>query len=203
MYRPFTAQKGSWIFIEEPELSLHPGLQHIFLHALSRHEAIIEKNLCAFMTTHSGHMLGMLGNEITNMASISFQPTETPERFLVRHILDRDHSPMNLPGVVNSSVYLANCAIWVEGITDRPYLRSYLKAYQESSGFQKDLYEGRKRLMREDIHYAFLEYAGSNLEHYYFPRPKVEPLIEDEEGNLHSVPEKTHALAVCNRICAG
>jgi hypothetical protein len=34
LYPAFTAAKGSWIFIEEPELFLHPGLQRIFLRTL-------------------------------------------------------------------------------------------------------------------------------------------------------------------------
>ena len=37
---------------------------------------------------------------------------------------------MNL-GVQNSSVFLSNATIWVEGITDRLYLRAYMKKYIE------------------------------------------------------------------------
>ena len=36
LYKLFTADKGAWIFIEEPELNLHPGLQRIFLQTLLR-----------------------------------------------------------------------------------------------------------------------------------------------------------------------
>lgn len=56
-YQLFMAEEGSWIFIEEPELYLHPGLQRIFLETLLRNEDLKKKNLTVFFTTHSNHLL--------------------------------------------------------------------------------------------------------------------------------------------------
>lgn len=58
---------------------------------------------------------------------------------------------------------MSNCSIWVEGITDRIYLRSYLKAYEINKKNEPDYIK-----FKEDIHYSFFEYAGSNLSHYIF-----------------------------------
>ncbi len=187
MYRLFTAERGSWLFIEEPELNLHPGLQRIFLHALANNAYLREQELRVFLTTHSNHLLGTLLPETTDVSAFSFQERAAPGQFVVRPVLDRDHNALTLLGVHNSSVLLANCSIWVEGISDRIYLRAYLRAYQDAEEFR----EAGRRLMREDIHYGFLEYAGSNLAHYLFDRV-------DAAGE--ETPEQIRALALCNRI---
>ncbi len=62
-------------------------------------------------------------------------------------------------GVRNSSVFLPNCNIWVEGISDVMYFRDYLDIYQEfklkeDTNFKK---------FREDLHYSFYKYDGSDI----------------------------------------
>ncbi|GAI74990.1 unnamed protein product, partial [marine sediment metagenome] len=63
-------------------------------------------------------------------------------------------------GVHNSSVFLTNATIWVEGITDRLYLKTYMKKYAKDNIEYEHL--------QEDIHYSFVEYQGSNLVHWDF-----------------------------------
>ncbi len=77
---------------------------------------------------------------------------------------------LDLLGVRNSSVFLSNCTIWVEGITDRYYLRRYLEIYQEG------LPDGVRRF-KEDLHYSFIEYGGSNLPHWSL----LEDVSSDED----------------------
>jgi hypothetical protein len=60
-------------------------------------------------------------------------------------------------------VFLTNATVWVEGMTDRLYLRTYLKTYIDGLGAG----EGQK-FLREDYHYSFVEYQGSNLTHWTF-----------------------------------
>lgn len=55
-------------------------------------------------------------------------------------------------GMRNSAVLLCNCTIWVEGITDRMYLRHWLDLYWQSSNQSRD----RHRYL-EDVHFAFIE----------------------------------------------
>lgn len=66
-------------------------------------------------------------------------------------------------GVRNSSVFLSNCTIWVEGITDRLYIKKYLELYQKYLQ-QNDV----KSPYREDFNFSFVEYGGSNITHWTF-----------------------------------
>lgn len=188
MYRLFTAESRTWIFIEEPEQGLHPGLQRIFLETLTQHPVLQEKDLRIFLSTHSNHMLGMALSELEEDVSVfAFQRWTNPERFQIRPIHNRQQNLLTLLGVTNSSVFLANCGIWVEGITDRKYLRAYLSAYLQSDKFKTEY----NFVPQEDIHYAFFEYAGSNLVHYLF---------ESEDGASSDHAEQIRARFLCNRI---
>jgi len=188
LYRVFMAEAGSWIFIEEPELNLHPGLQRVFLQTLLENEVLENKSLRVFFTTHSNHLLRMTlrdGTIATEHISIfAFQQRETNKnRFLIRPLVSEHHTALALLGVQNASVLMAQCGVWVEGVTDRKYIRAYLKAFMESS-------EWKGVTLREDIHFAFWEYAGSNLSHYLF----------DEETEGQEILGDIRASALCNRI---
>ncbi|MFI4862361.1 MAG: ATP/GTP-binding protein, partial [Phycisphaerales bacterium JB063] len=52
--------------------------------------------------------------------------------------------------------------LWVEGITDRLYLRRYFELYQDHRSKNEDDFI----FWREDTHYSFVEYSGSNLTHW-------------------------------------
>ena len=95
---------------------------------------------------------------------------------------DRDRDLLASLGVRPSSVYLANCTVWVEGITDRLYITKYMKKYLEIIKKEEELFESNQpnrlslykfrssaiqRLM-PNYHYTFVEYAGSNLTHWDF-----------------------------------
>ena len=78
------------------------------------------------------------------------------------------------------------------------WIGSYLNAYQNSAEFKKE----NKPTMREDTHFAFWEYAGSNLAHYLMrdiPR-KGTPEAEDYERGQKAVTAKIESSALCNRI---
>jgi hypothetical protein len=66
---------------------------------------------------------------------------------------------LELLGVLNTSTLLSNCSVWVEGVTDRLYLRAYLTAYLKS---------GQPFNPIEGLNYTFIEYGGNNLVHYLF-----------------------------------
>lgn len=187
MYKLFTAEPGAWFFIEEPEQGLHPGLQRIFLETLAQDPALRDKDLTIFFSTHSNHLLGMALSELEDVSVFAFQRWPDPERFEIRPVHTRQESLLSLLGVANSSVFLANCGIWVEGITDRKYLRAFLSAYLESDEFRRE----HSFVPQEDVHYAFFEYAGSNLAHYLF-----------ELGNSEfpNQAEQIRAQFLCNRI---
>lgn len=187
MYRLFTCNDNSWIFIEEPEISLHPAYQRIFIETILTNQIIKRKNLKIFISTHSNHLLDITLEDFENVSLFIFEKTldNSKERFKIESVNNSDIRILNFLGINNSSIFIANCSIWVEGITDRKYLKAYLKAYFKSQEFKNNKH------YIEDIHYNFFEYAGSNIEHYIFNAENTE-----EE----SVDLKMHAKYLCNRI---
>jgi predicted ATP-dependent endonuclease of OLD family len=165
-------------FIEEPELYLHPGLQRKLIELLASDTF---GNLQTFITTHSNHFLDlMLDFDQISIYKFKKQLTDSNDneslaQFTIENACNEDMNILKDLGVRNSSVFLSNCTIWVEGITDRMYIRKYLDLYMS----QDD-----KKKYEEDKHYSFLEYSGSNLSHWDF---------EGDEGG-------TKAKRICNSI---
>lgn len=152
------------VFVEEPELYLHPGLQRKLVETFASFE-----NYQYFITTHSNHFLD-LTLDIEQISIYTFRKQleneeskrEITANFLIENTSNEDHSILEMIGVKNSSVFLSNCTIWVEGITDRYYLRHYLKLYIES------IQDPKKMDYKEDLHYSFVEYSGGNITHWSF-----------------------------------
>lgn len=176
MYKIYTCENESLIFIDEPEINLHPGMQRLFLEQITTNKFLKEKKLIYFISTHSNHFLD-LTIEKENISIFLFNKVDK-EKFVVKNVNHGDNSALQYLGVTNSSVFLANCSIWVEGISDRNYLKAFLKAYC------RDL--PNKIYPKEDIDFAFIEYAGSNIDHYNF----------DEE----ELKEKISAFSINNKI---
>jgi hypothetical protein len=187
------APRGSWIFIEEPENSLHPGLQRAFMEALLYESDL--KHHRFFLTTHSNHLMEHT-LRCADLSVFSFGPRlatredRQVREFVVRHVADFGHSLLADLGVTNASVLLANCHVWVEGVTDRLYLRTYLRCYQDHLADEAAKSGAPlKRRLLEDLHYAFFEFAGSNVEHYTFD-------AEDDDGEAKEI----RAQFLANRI---
>jgi len=186
MYKIFMAEPESFIFIDEPELNLHPGMQRLFLEQITSNKDLTDKNLKYIITTHSNHLLD-LTIEKENVSIYSFSPKNNElndKQFTIKNVNRGDNSLLKDLGVNNSSVFMANCSIWVEGISDRNYIKAFLKSYSDSIG---------KSYPKEDIDFAFFEYAGSNIDHYIF-----EDEIEDEKKEF--VIKDIKSLALSNRI---
>ncbi|WP_187444202.1 AAA family ATPase [Sphingobacterium phlebotomi] len=161
LYPIFTAPKDSWVFIEEPENNLHPAYQLIFVKAISENVFIKEKNLKIFINTHSNHILvnSYLSPEDINVIVFSKRDKDTTS---LMSFSDDKKSTLDLLGVLNTSVLVSNCLIWVEGVTDRLYVQAFLKAYIDS------LDSACGANIREGLDYCFIEYGGKNLVHYDF-----------------------------------
>lgn len=164
---PLFKHKGEklLLFIEEPELYLHPGMQRKFL------EIITDKKFEGFqyfLTTHSNHFLDMtLDMEKMSIYSFSKVLEENDSRektanFIIENVSNEDDNVLKLLGVRNSTVFLSNCTIWVEGITDRYYIRHFFNLYQ------KTLNSNVKPIFKEDTHFSFVEYSGNNITHWSF-----------------------------------
>lgn len=178
----FTAKDNTWFFIEEPETHLHPGLQRIFIETLLNNEFLKSKNLRYFFTTHSNHFLD-LSLQTDDISIFQFQK-ESQLKFNIKNVKPSKET-LDLLGVNNSSVLMANSSIWVEGPTDRKYISKFLKLYCEQNKSQN---------LKEDIDFAFFEYGGNLIEHYLFDDNFDEIFTENE------VREKINSFALSNRI---
>ncbi|MBL0738184.1 AAA family ATPase [Flavobacterium sp. GN10] len=192
MYKIFMAEINSFIFIDEPELNLHPGMQRLFLEQITKNENLRSKNLTYIITTHSNHFLD-LTIEKDNVSIYSFSPKNNElndKQFTIKNVNAGDNSLLRELGVNNSSVFMANCSIWVEGISDRNYIKAFLRSYK------KYLFENENKKyysIKEDIDFAFFEYAGSNIDHYIFEK-------EVEDKDEKNIIDDIQALALSNRI---
>jgi predicted ATP-dependent endonuclease of OLD family len=152
----FNKGKNLKVYIEEPDIYLHPGFQRILIETLLNTKGF--EDFQYFFTTHSNHFLDMT----LDYQKISvYKFSRDNEQFYIDNIDNPDITLLEHLGVKNSSVFLTNCTIWVEGITDRIYIRKYLELYQKS------LSEGDKKYF-EDVHYSFVEYGGNNITHWSF-----------------------------------
>lgn len=140
-----------------------------------------------FMTTHSNMVLDASADANINMSIFKFkkmkeQSDDRQEKFTVEQCNNGDTSLLNELGVRNSSVFLSNCSIWVEGITDRLYLKHYLKLYVDKFPESK--------CFRENLDYTFIEYGGGNLVHFNFAQD-----ISSEAINAKYINNKIFLIA--------
>jgi AAA15 family ATPase/GTPase len=189
LYPLFIASEGAYFFIEEPETHLHPGFQRLFIKTISTHPVLLIKKLTIFLTTHSNHLLDFALDEAKNINLFTFRKVlgnAGSANYQVQLTAPHDLECLTALGVQNSSVFLSNCTIWVEGITDRIYLKAYLAAYLQHRKQTFSLLEG--------LHYSFLEYAGANVSHYTFGAKNQHIIITDKA--LQDI----QALSISNRI---
>jgi len=171
---PLFVHKGKnlLLFIEEPEKLLHPGLQRKLIDTLLNQPGF--EKFQYFVTTHSNHLLDVtldftqistysVRKDFENVSGSSKDPT-----FLIENLSNDDFRLLELIGVRNTSVFLSNCTIWVEGITDRKYFRKFLEMYQKKGDTEFPF--------KEDLHYSFVEYGGSNITHWSFLEKEKDPI---------------------------
>ncbi|PRX56792.1 AAA ATPase-like protein [Flagellimonas meridianipacifica] len=178
----FTALPNTWFFIEEPETHLHPGLQRIFIETLINDDFLKGKNLRYFFTTHSNHFLD-LTLEMEKISIFQFEK-KSVEKYEVKTNVKPNKTILDVLGVNTSSVFLSNTSLWVEGPTDRKYVAKWLRLYNKLEG---------KKLLKEDIDFAFFEYGGNLIAHYLFDK-------NGEEINYEKVPEHIKAFSLSNKI---
>ena len=157
-FHAFTADAPTLFFIEEPETNLHPGMQRKLLEVFSN-ERLLNRHQY-FMTTHSNHMLDMAADYGKCATYLVRKDTKQTPQFRVSNVSAKDRSILEALGARASSVFLTNATIWVEGVTDRRYLREYLRKYLAT--------KYSKTTISEDTHYSFMEAGGSCVVHFDF-----------------------------------
>lgn len=150
--------KDNAIFcIEEPEIHLHARLQKEFLRFL-----LDETNNRYVLSTHSHALMGP-STEI-NIVHVWQESGASKGR-----IVETDSNSLDVLkdlGVNASDLLQANCVIWVEGPSDRIYLKRWLELMAPD--------------LREGIDYVIMFYGGRLLSHVTMERnsfPKPDALI--------------------------
>lgn len=189
LYKIFMAKNNSFFYIDEPELNLHPGMQRLFLEQIIKlNQTLEDRAHTYFITTHSNHFLD-LTLETKNISIFSFKSTldsSGENKFIIKNVNHGNNELLRELGVNTSSVFLANCCIWVEGISDRLLIKAFILAY---------LKEKNSISIKEDIDYTFFEYSGSNITHYYF-REENE-IDEDQDSDFRN---KIKSFTLSNKI---
>ncbi len=161
-------------FIEEPEVNLHPAMQRKLLEAFqdkSQHQY--------FLTTHSNHFLDLTIQYDDISVFLCKRPEKSCDISLVAY---GDRSILEEIGVQNTSVFLTNKTIWVEGITDRFYLAKLLELYISHNLLPPIL---------EDQDYSYVEYGGNNITHWSFI---------DKLADTHGSTSKINAKRLCGQM---
>jgi hypothetical protein len=157
-FLPFMEAESAWFLIEEPENYLHPGLQRRLVEQFLSHPVLSRHQY--FMTTHSNHLIDV-SSEMARSSIFLFRKSEAVDQFRIIPVKAQEKNVLEEIGARASSVFLTNTTVWVEGVTDRKYLRSFLlRLKKELVGSNKDL--------REDSQYSIAELGGSNLVHFSF-----------------------------------
>lgn len=140
--------------VEEPENNLHPALQRRLIRWLV--DKASEEKFLLFITSHSSAAIDMLAGEDTAQILRVSSNLSTSE---VDTLSDRQShfDVLDELGARASDILLANGVIWVEGVSDAIYIRTWIKRYCSDKGLAAPV---------EGSEFALVEYGGSCLAHY-------------------------------------
>jgi predicted ATPase len=195
-YRAFLTTEPSFFFIEEPEMHLHAGYVKQLMKFL-----LNETDHYYMATSHSNYLLDMINEDkriaLYRVDKEQINDEENKYETVIKRC-DGDRTVLQTLGVSPSSVFLANCTIWIEGITDRLYFVQYLKKYlEEIKTTDEEKWQDYSRFI-DGYHYAFVEYQGSNLEHWDFEVDSLKDVDSSTNKGLNAVLITSNALVIAD-----
>ena len=200
-YKAFLTTEPSFFFIEEPEMHLHAGYVKQLMKFL-----LNETDHYYMATSHSNYLLDMINEDkriaLYRVDKEQMNDEENKYETVIKRC-DGDRTILQTLGVSPSSVFLANCTIWIEGITDRLYFVQYLKKYlEELKTTDEEKWQDYSRFI-DGYHYAFVEYQGSNLDHWDFEVDCPDDVNSSSDKGLPALLTTSHALVVADADLRG
>lgn len=187
---PIFFYESGIITIEEPETFLHPGFQHKLIDTYLNNPR--SKDFIFFISTHSNHILDSINyhNDISVYSmkkKLNSQKSNSESKFILSELSNPDSGLLRTLGVRNTSVFLSNSTIWVEGVTDMLYLRKYLCLYIDS--LNESSHQSISKNFSEGIHYSFILSGGSSIIHYDF----------SDDSSINELKEKVVTKNICGK----
>ena len=182
LYKVFERKDDEAIFfIEEPEINLHPGYQRKLMQILqsdtfSKHQF--------FIVTHSSHIIesSLANTKISIYKTINLNKKNS--QFKIIKTTNHDLEILELLGISNGSVFMANCLIFVEGISDKIVIQKYLEVYMQEKNLD----------FKEDVHYAFAETGGGNIAHWDF----LKDINDEDIATIHASSFSNRSFIICD-----
>lgn len=163
LYRSEKDNNTKRLFLfEELENNLHPEIQRRLLNFI--YDFVTEKDDLVFITSHSHVAINCFYNKNdTSIFHVYKKENGSSSIDSIENSADKA-SILNDLGVLASDIFQSNGIIWVEGPSDRVYIKKWLAIkYPE---------------LRENEHYTFLYYGGKNLAHFTADDKNEKELID-------------------------
>lgn len=159
--------KKMMYFLEEPEAHMHPSLLRRFIESLRDN-----RDIQLFVNTHSNILLERTTADTSKNTSIYrvIPNQNTGASVIPCNDYVNQMDVLDELGVRGASLLQSDCVVWVEGPTDRLYIRAWLEQYAES----------KKCRLLEGSDFSFIMYGGSLLSYYAYDedRADVDDLIK-------------------------